>query len=115
MAKFSFNNRFIVEPYFSDRTLKATQGAGFALVAQKVNLKGLTLLVDVHLFDNQFIEAGLDGLKTTHPFLIPKGSKIYVREEFLYTQPWAKNLMECDSIEGKFIIVDKQFVEMIEF
>lgn len=112
--KFSFNNRFIVEPYFSDRTLKATQGSGFAMVSQKVNLKGLKLLVDVRLFDSSFLERHVDGIGSTTPFNIPAGSTVYIREELLYTQPWAKQILECKDVDGKFIIIDKQYVEMID-
>lgn len=102
MNRISFNNRFILEPYHSDRSLKATAGSGFALVAQKVNLKGLKLLVDVA------------WTRDGDTDIIPAGSKVFIREELLYTQPWAKQLLEAEGIEGKFIIVESQFVDMIE-
>lgn len=101
-VRFSVNNRLIVEPYHSDRALKATAGSGFALVSQKVNLKGLKLLVGASIFENG------------HEIYWDAGAIVYIREELLYTQPWAKHQMECEGIEGKFIIVDRQFVEMIE-
>jgi hypothetical protein len=98
----SLNNRFIVEPYKGDRTLKSNATSGFAIVQQKVSLVGLTLLADVDILGNG----------TALHFY--KGSKVYIKEELLFTQPWAKNVFESDAIEGKFIIVDSGYVEFIK-
>lgn len=95
-------NKFIVEPYHSDRAIKMTTGSGFAMIAQKVSLKGLKLLVDACILENG------------HEVWFNAGSVIYFREELLHTQPWAKSQMECEGIEGKFLIVDRQFMEMAE-
>ena len=98
----SLNNRFIVEPYLTDRALKAKETNGFAMIQQKVSLKGLKTLVDA------WIVNGSDKM------IIPKGSIAYVREELLHTQPWAQKILESDAIEGKFIIVDMVNVEFVE-
>jgi hypothetical protein len=98
----SFNNRFILEPYKTDGTVKATTGSGFALISQKVSLKPLKLVLD--------FEGWING----HEIFIPKGSLAYVREELLHTQEWAKKIMEGEGIEGKFIIVDSSFVESVK-
>jgi hypothetical protein len=98
----SLNNKFIVEPYKGDRTLKANSATGFAIVQQKVSVVGLTLLMD------SVVQVG----KTEHDTL-PKGSKIYIREELLFTQPWAKNVYESEAVEGKFIMVDAIHVEFV--
>ena len=101
---FSLNNRFIVEPYASDRTIKTAASTGatsFARIEQKVAVKGLRLLVAVKLeIANQVV-------------MVNAGSTIYIREELLHTQPWAKNIMENERI-GKFMIVDKSFVEFVQ-
>lgn len=98
----SINNRFIVEPYGDTRTMTATTGTGFAMIKQKVTLKALKLLVNAYIVD----QAG--------QFTVPAGNKIYVREELLYTQPWAKQILEMDDV-GKCIVIDRQYVEAIEY
>lgn len=110
MSLISYNNRFIVEPYAGDRTIKTTSGSGFAMIQQKVSLKGLKLLVDVVLID----KPSITQYGSLAPQDIPKGSIIYIKEELLYTQQWAKQILESDAVEGKFIIVDGQYVEMID-
>lgn len=110
MSLISYNNRFIVEPYAGDRTIKTTAGSGFAMIQQKVSLKGLKLLADVVLIDKPAFNTS-EGLKSQ---IVPKGSIIYIKEELLFTQQWAKQILECEAIEGKFIIVDGQYVEMID-
>lgn len=97
----SFNNRFILEPYHSDRAIKMTTGSGFALIAQKVSLTPLRLKVD------------FEGIVHGYYTHLPKDSVVYIREEFLHTQAWAKQVLECSDIDGKFIIVDSMYVEMI--
>lgn len=94
-------NKFILEPYHSDRALKATTGSGFAMIAQKVTLKPLKLL------------ANFEGHINSSYISLQKGATVYIREELLHTQPWAKQMMECEGIEGKFMIVDVQYIEMI--
>jgi len=98
----SLNNKFVVEPYKGDRTLKANSASGFAIVQQKVSIIGLRLLVD------SLVQVGPQARET-----LPKGSMIYVREELLFTQEWAKKVYESDAIEGKFILVDASQVEFV--
>jgi hypothetical protein len=98
----SLNNKFIVEPYKGDRTLKANSSSGFALVQQKVSVVGLKLLAD------SLVQVG-----RTEREVLEKGSMVFIKEELLFTQIWAKNTYECDGIEGKFIIVDAANVEFV--
>ena|SRR5271157_6207922 len=107
----SLNNRIIVEPYVSDRVLKSTTGSGFALIQQKVGLKGLKILMDAKI--DGLGQYSIDGISA--PKMLSKGSIAFIREEYLHTQEWAKKLMECEGIEGKFMIVDLQFVEFIHW
>jgi hypothetical protein len=111
---FSFN-RFIVEPYLSDRQVKtatATGGTGFAMIQQKVSLKGLRLLVEFRLDSTEKHYDG-KGNVTSIPTVIPAGSIVYIKEELLHTQAWAKQILESPYI-GKFMIVDKQHIEFIQ-
>ncbi len=110
---FSMNGRFIVEPYMSDRQIKVSDAGGFAMIQQKVHVKGLRLLVAAHLGDNMTSHTRIDGLSQSGPITLAAGSLIFIREEYLFTQPWAKQILESDHV-GKFIIVDKQFVEFIQ-
>jgi len=93
--KISLNNRVIVEMYKKGE-LRATEKNGFAFVAQKLTLKGLKVLMDAKLNDGTFIR---------------KNSIAYIKEEALHTQAWAQKGLECDAVEGQFLIVDTSFVE----
>lgn len=99
-APISLNGRFIVETYKEDRALKATVSNGFAMVQQKVSVKGLTLLADVMNSDGQYI---------AH-----KGSKVYIREGNLQAAAWAKVSFTSEAIEGEFMIVEQQYIEFVE-
>jgi hypothetical protein len=109
---FSFN-RFVVEPYVSDRTVKtATTGrTEFARIEQKISVKGLRLLVDITL-DQLQTSIAIDGISQQGPAMVKAGSIIFIREELLHTQPWAKAIFESEYL-GKFLLVEKQFVEFI--
>lgn len=110
---FSMNNRFIVEPYISDRTIKtSTTGGGFALIQQKVVVKGLKLLVDIKL-ESYSSYTAIDAVSVAGPTTVLAGSIIFVREELLHSAPWAKQILEADGL-GKFMIIEKQFVEFIQ-
>lgn len=98
---FSVNNRFVLEPYRSDKGLRANISNGFAMVDQKIKVVGLKLLS----------EARITVGNTVH--IIPKGMIAYLREEVLHTAPWAKKTLESDAVEGQFIIVDLSNVEFI--
>lgn len=99
---FSVNNRLIVEPYVKEG-LKPEVKSGFAMVSQKVTVKGLKLLVEAHIRESSEISRAL-----------PVGSTIYIREELLHTQPWALKRYEAEGVEGPFMIVDLANVEFVK-
>lgn len=96
----ALNGRFILESYKEDRALKATVQNGFAMVSQKVSLKGLKLLADVQNAQGQYIAY--------------KGDIAYIREASLQSQPWAKSTFTSDAIEGEFMIVEQQHIEFVD-
>jgi hypothetical protein len=93
----SFNNRLIVEAYKKEG-LKSRVSNGFAMVEQKVAVKGLTVLMDAKLSDGTFV---------------PKGSTAYIKEELLHTASWAQKILESDTFRIPFIIVDMTNVEYV--
>lgn len=93
----SFNNRLIVEVYQKEG-LKSAVSNGFAFIQQKVNVKGLKVLMNAKLSDGTFIA---------------KGSTAYIKEESLHTAAWAQKILESDTI-GSFIIVDMVNVEWVD-
>lgn len=95
----SLNGRFILESYKEDRGLKATVTNGFAMVQQKVSIKGLKLLADVRGVDGQYVAYA--------------GDTAYIRESSLQSQPWAKATFTSDGIDGEFIIADITHIEYI--
>ena len=97
MTPRSLNNRLVVEPYRKE-ALRANVRNGFATLDQKLAVKGLMVLMDAKLNDGS---------------TVPKGSKAYIREEALHTQPWAQKVSESDAVEGQFLIVDLNHVEFI--
>lgn len=109
---FSFN-RFVVEPYVSTREVKtaSTGRTEFARIEQKIAVKGLRLLVDITLEQLQ-TSVAIDGISQQGPAVVKAGSVVFIREEYLHTQPWAKAIYESEYL-GKFILVEKQFVEFV--
>ncbi len=99
---FSLNNRLVLEPYLKGG-LTTTENKGFAMVSQKVAVKGLRVLMDAEL--------NVGNKQTYRP--VHKGDMVYIKEELLHTSPWAAKVLECDAIEGKFIIVDLAHVEFV--
>ncbi len=94
-------NRFVVEPYLTDRGLKVRESNGFAMIQQKVTVKGLKLMMD--------FQGSINGSN----FNFPKGSVAFIREELLHTQPWAQKPLEAEGVEGKFLIIDRIHVEFV--
>lgn len=94
-------NKFIVETYKEDRALKATVQNGFAMVSQKIQVKGLKLLAEA--------KVAING-ELLH---YPAGSTVYIREASLQSQPWAKQAFTSDAVEGEFMIVDQSHVEFV--
>jgi hypothetical protein len=98
----SYNNRLIVEAYVTDKSLRANVSNGFAKIEQKVQLKGLRVLVD-----------GMIAIGNT-PVRVPAGHIAYIKEELLHTQPWATKKLTCETMPGvEFIIVDANHVEFV--
>lgn len=97
--KFALNDRFILEAYKTDKSLQAKVSSGFATVAQKTALKGLKVLVGTTLSDGREV---------------PAGAIAYIKEQFLHNQPWATAALDCESIKGQFIVVEKNFIDFIE-
>ena len=101
MSAASLNNRLIVEAYFTDRSLKAKETNGFAMIQQKVAVKGLKLLMNANCsIGNELV-------------VFDKGSTVYIREELLHTQQWAQKILESEAVDGKFMIVDLNNVEFV--
>lgn len=98
--KYSLNDTFITEVYKQGQGLRAEIKNGFASVAQKSHLHGLKLLVDAKLTDGK---------------TVPAGSVIYVAEDILSTQEWAKRIKKADFLEEQeFIMIQKQHVAAID-
>lgn len=93
---YSLNNKLIVEAYKSDRNLKSTTSNGFSMVSQKIMVKGLKLLMEAKLNDGT---------------VLPYHSLVYIKEELLYTAPWAQKSFKSDVFEEEFIVVDLCNVE----
>ena len=96
--KQSINGRFILAPYASERVIKAKETNGFAMISQKTSVIGLKMLVDTKLNNGDVVRAGCMA---------------YLKEELLYTQPWAKAVYDSPGVEGKFIIVDQMYVDFV--
>ena len=93
----SMNNRLIVEAYKKEG-LKTVVNQGFAMIEQKVSLKGLKVLMDAQLSDGTFVA---------------KGSTAYIKEELLHTQPWAKQSYTCNFLNEPFMPIDITHVDFI--
>ncbi|MEM4601885.1 MAG: hypothetical protein QW808_03185 [Desulfurococcaceae archaeon] len=96
----SLNNKIIVEAFNNVGGLKSDVRHGFALVAQKVNIVPLNVLVTTVLSDGTVVNAG---------------SKAYILEELLSTQPWAKQIKKIPDLLGdkECIIVDIKDVVLL--
>ncbi len=95
---FSLNNRLILE-FYVKTGLKAEIKSGIATPGQANGLKGLKVLMDA----NSSVQ------------LIPKGSIAYIKEEVLHNHSTTIfKPLTCDTIPGKFMIVDLQYVEFVD-
>lgn len=91
--KTSINGNLILKPYTKTKELRATEVAsGFVMTANKIGLESLELLVDATV--------GL-GNNAMH---LPKGSKIYFKEETLHTQKWPRQIFESEEFSGGFVV-----------
>ena len=93
----SFNNKLILEAY-RQTEIRAEGNKGWIQAGQKNNLKGLKVLVQATLPNGE---------------TIPAGSKAWIKEDFLHTQPWAKDIRKCETLPGEFILVTMNEVEFI--
>lgn len=94
-------NKLVLEAY-KPEALKSEIKHGIAMVSQKNRVIGLKLLVEAQGMLNQCYVT------------LQKGSTVYIKEEILHTQPWAKNTLKSAAIEGDFIIADMAFMEFAE-
>ena len=101
MHAVSLNNRFIVEAYKEDRSLKTSVSNGFAMVSQKISLKGLKILVDAEVVTGSTVQS------------YPAGYVAYIKEGALQSAPWAKAFYTTDAVEGEFMIVEAMHVEFV--
>lgn len=100
MSKISVGTRLILEAYKKEG-LKSTVSNGFAMVQQKVALVGLEVKVD----------AMLPIGNTTQ--LVPAGSKAFIREEYLHTNPAAAKVYDHEEL-GRVIILEAMVVDFFE-
>lgn len=95
----SFNNKLIVEPYKNDKIVKSEVRSGLAFIGQKKHSVPLKLLLNAKLNDGT---------------IILKGSTVYIKEELLFTQEWAKKVLESEATDGQYMLVDLINVEFIK-
>lgn len=101
--KTSLNGNLILKPYNKTKELRATEVAsGFVMTANKIGIESLELLVDamIRLGDNQIT--------------LPKGSKVYFKEETLHTQNWPRKIFESEEFPGGFVVGSISDVLFIE-
>jgi uncharacterized protein YcnI len=91
--KVSVNNNLILSPYTKTKELKEKQVAtGFSITANKIGVEPLELLVDTKIISGN-IEMDLK-----------KGTKIYFKEETLYTQQWPRKVFESPDFQEGFVV-----------
>ncbi len=91
--KTSINGNLILKPYNKTKELRATEVAsGFVMTANKIGVESLELLVDAtfNLGDNRIT--------------LPKGCKIYFKEETLHTQKWPRQIFESEEFPEGFVV-----------
>lgn len=91
--KTSINGNLILKPYNKTKELRTTEVAsGFVMTANKVGVESLELLVDaiVNLGNNKIT--------------LPKGAKIYFKEETLHTQKWPRQVLESEEFPEGFVV-----------
>jgi len=92
-------NRVFCEPY-QKTGVEAVAKKGLALGArQKISVAKLKVLADAEIFYGSSMS-----------FSIKKGQLILVNEEELHNGSTGKQQMECDGINGRFIVVDAGYI-----
>lgn len=91
--KTSINGNLILKPYNKTKELRSTEVAsGFVMTANKIGLESLELLVDATFnIGNNIVN-------------LPKGSKVYFKEETLHTQKWPRQIFESEEFPGGFVV-----------
>jgi hypothetical protein len=95
----SLYNKVITKAYDNAQGIKQEIRNGIVQVSQKKKVVGLELVA---------------GFKDQNGNAYPAGSKAYVLEDNLMSQPWAKDRRHCDAFAGEFIIVDINQVVFFE-
>lgn len=102
--KTALNGNLILTPYNKVKKLETSQTTtGFAMTKQKVGIDSLELLVDTHLM-----------LSNNETKLLKKGSKVFFKEETLYTQKWPRAVMESEMFPEGFVVGHAKDVLFIE-
>jgi len=102
--KTSINGNLILRPYKGKRELESTEIAtGFAVTKNKIGIKPLELLVDA------IVEMGHNKVER-----LKAGSKIYFKEETLYTQKWPRAVFESELFPEGFVVGSLRDVVFIE-
>jgi len=105
MKMITTNGVLICSPYYElGKGIEGTGAAGgFKRVKQKETLYALDVL------DDAAIKVGEDRI-------IPKGSKVYLREEILSSHPWVRKIYsrEVDGQTQEYILVEFDQVVALE-
>jgi hypothetical protein len=102
-VKTSINGNLILKPYNKTKELRATEVAsGFVMTANKIGLESLELLVDaiININSNKIIN-------------LPKGTKVYFKEETLHNQKWPRQIFESEEFPEGFVV--GSFVDVLFF
>lgn len=86
----SVNDKVICKPYEGKRKIDSQVVKGLATVKQKNSIVGLQVIADAKIGD----------------FFIHENSVVYVSEEFLFNAQTVLKPMECEAIDGNFILMD---------
>jgi hypothetical protein len=96
-------NVVFCEPY-QKTGVESVAKKGLALGArQKISVAKLKALADAEVFYG------------THSFIIKKGWLVLVNEESLHIGATGKQQMECEGVNGKFIVIDSPYIVGVDF
>jgi hypothetical protein len=98
-------NKFIVEAYTGDRSLRANTTSGFAMIENRTALQALKTVADAEVVVGEFRS------------FVPKGSTVFIQESKFFEPGWAQKVFTSEGIEGNFIIVhinDVEFINRLE-
>lgn len=98
MGPYSLNNQLVLEKYKTNGSMKAVERNGMSFISQKVSVVGLKVLLDAKLANGTYVR---------------KGATAYIKEALLFSQPWAKETLQSNAIEGEFMLIDAAHVSFI--